>query len=63
MIGGNGFDEDTRVSMEGNDLNCRLTSPQILNCFAPRRATAGRLKWLCGKTCSASVLHLSTLIL
>lgn len=38
MIGGNGFDENTRVTMEGNELSCRLLSPQRLSCFAPRRA-------------------------
>ena len=38
MIGGNGFDENTRVTMEGNELNCQLVTAQRLNCFAPRRA-------------------------
>ena len=37
MIGGNGFNEETRVTMDGSELNCEFISPQRLNCFAPRR--------------------------
>ena len=37
IIGGNGFTEETTVSIDGQMVTCQLDSPQRLRCFSPRR--------------------------
>ena len=35
LIGGNGFNENTRVTLDGERIGCQLDSPQRLRCFLP----------------------------